>query len=74
MERGLISPKGELFAYLKGNELYTLDGTFSGRLEKGFIVDTAGKRVWRVIGDGVYSLDRMETIGYLSAPRRDHPD
>ena len=32
--RGLIDKKGEQFAYLVGNVLYTLDGEPTGRLEK----------------------------------------
>ena len=69
--RGLIDRKGEQFAYLIGNVLYTLAGEVSGRLEKSFIVDVAGNKIWRVIGDGVYTLDGSETIGYLSTERRD---
>lgn len=71
--RGLIDRKGEQFAYLIGNTLYTLDGEISGRLEKGHIVDIAGNPVWRVVGDGVYSLDGRETIGYLSQEKPDLP-
>jgi hypothetical protein len=71
--RGLIDRKGEQFAYLIGNTLYTLDGEMSGRLEKDHIVDMAGNPVWRVVGDGVYSLDGRETIGYLSQEKPDLP-
>jgi hypothetical protein len=69
--RGLIDRKGEQFAYLIGNVLYTLEGEESGRLEKPFIVDLAGKKIWRVVGDGVYTLDGSETIGYLGTERQD---
>lgn len=69
--RGLVSPKGEQFGYLLANVLYTMDDEPSGRLEGNFIVDLAGNSVWRVVGDGVYSLDGMETIGYLTAERPD---
>ena len=69
--RGLIDRKGEQFAYLIDNVLYTLDGEESGRLQKPFILDLAGNKVWRVVGDGIYSLDGNETIGYLSTERRD---
>jgi hypothetical protein len=69
--RGLIDRKGEQFAYLIGNVLYTLEGEVSGRFEKPFIVDMAGNKIWRVVGDGVYTLDGSETIGYLSAERGD---
>ena len=72
--RGLISPKGEQFGYLIGHTLFTMDDEPSGRLEGEYIVDLAGNPVWRVVGDGVYSLDGMETIGYLSAERPDDRD
>ena len=72
--RGLIDKKGEQFAYFLGNTLYTLDDELSGRLEGEFIVDLAGIRVWRVVGDGVYALDGMETIGYITSEKRDDWD
>lgn len=69
--RGLISPKGEQFGYLIGYTLFTMDDEPSGRLEGEYIVDLAGNPIWRVVGDGVYSLNGMETIGYLSTERPD---
>lgn len=69
--RGLVSPKGEQFGYVVGGVLYTMDDEPSGRLEKDFIVDLAGNIVWRVVGDGVYALNGMETIGYLTGQRAD---
>ena len=69
--RGLIDRKGEQFAYLVGNTLYTLEEEPTGRLEKTFIVDLYGNRMWRIVGDGVYSLDGMETIGYISSETPD---
>ncbi|UCC53911.1 MAG: hypothetical protein JSV68_08045 [Anaerolineaceae bacterium] len=65
--RGLIDRKGEQFAYFVGDTLYTLEDEPTGRLQQNFIVDLSGNRMWRVIGDGVYSLDGMETIGYISS-------
>ena len=65
--RGLMDRKGELFAYLQGDSLFSLDGELTGRLEGQFIVDTGGNRVWRVYHDGVYSLDGSEAIGYFSS-------
>lgn len=62
--RGLISPKGEQFGYLIGDTLYTMDDEPSGRLDGDYIVDLAGNPVWRVVGDGVYALNGMETIGF----------
>ncbi len=67
--RGIVSPKGEQFGYLLGDVLYTIEDEPSGRLQGQFIVDLAGNPVWRVVGDGVYSLDGMETIGYLTGER-----
>jgi hypothetical protein len=66
--RGLIDRKGEQFAYLQGSVLYTLEGEATGRLEDNYVVDTAGNRMWLVVGDAVYSLDGGETIGYFSSP------
>ena len=65
--RGLLDRKGELFAYLEGYNLYTLEGDLTGRLEGNYILDTAGNQVWRVYKDGVYTLDSREAIGYFSA-------
>ena len=72
--RGLIDRKGEQFAYLSGNILYTMNGEPTGRKEGDFIVDLAGNKVWRIVGDGVYSLDGMETIGYFGGERRESLD
>ena len=69
--RGLIDRKGEQFAYLIGNVLYTMDDEPSGLLEGETIVDLAGKPVWRVVGDGVYAIRGLETIGYLTEERRE---
>lgn len=65
--RGLLDTKGELFAYLEGDTLYSLDGDVTGRLEGGYILDTAGNRVWLVQKDGVYSLDGARAIGYFGS-------
>ena len=63
--RSLTDKKGEQFAYLEHNTLYDLEGVATGQLEGDFIVDVAGNRVWRVVGDGVYTLDSSESIGFL---------
>ena len=65
--RGLLDRKGELFAYLEGNVLFTLDGEVTGRLEGNYVVDTAGNQIWRVFEDGVYTIDGIEAIGYFSS-------
>lgn len=67
--RGIIDRKGEQFAYLQGDKLYSLDDELTGYAQGEFIVDLAGNRVWRIVGDGLYSLDGMETIGFLSMER-----
>lgn len=72
--RGLIDRKGEQFAYLQGKTLFTLDGQPTGYLRGDFIEDLAGTRLWRVVGDGVYSLDGSETIGFFGAERDDRYD
>lgn len=72
--RGLVSPKGEQFGYVVGATLFTMEDEPSGRVEGSYIVDLAGSPVWRVVGDGVYSLDGMETIGYLTGERGDEAD
>lgn len=68
--RGLIDRKGEQFAYLEGNVIYTLEGEKTGYLVGEFITDLAGNRQWRLVGDGLYTLDSSETIGYLSGEKR----
>jgi hypothetical protein len=67
--QGLYDRKGELFAYLEGGVLFTLEGEVTGRLEGNYIVDTAGTRLWRVYSSGVYTLDEMEAIGYFGSPK-----
>jgi hypothetical protein len=68
--RGIVDPKGEQFAYLEGDVLFTIDGEATGRLEGEFIMDLAGNPMWRVMGDGVYTLQGMEPVGYIGSPRQ----
>ncbi|PID85686.1 MAG: hypothetical protein CSB13_06800 [Chloroflexi bacterium] len=68
--RSLTDKKGEQFGYLENNVLYDLDGVATGSLKGDFIVDLAGKRMWRVVGDGVYTLDSSESIGFFGSERR----
>lgn len=72
--RGIVSPKGEQFGYIIGDTLYTLDDEPSGRLLGEHVVDMAGNPVWRVVGDGLYSLDGMETIGFVTGDRAERLD
>jgi hypothetical protein len=65
--RGIVDPKGELFAYIDGTTVLTLEGEPTGRLEGEFIVDLAGNPMWRIVGDGVYSFKGAEPIGYIGS-------
>lgn len=65
--RGIYGRKGEQFAYLQGDKLFTLEDEHTGYLREKYIVDLQGNRVWEVVGDAIYSLDGNETIGYMGA-------
>lgn len=67
--RGLFDRKGEQFAYVAGNMLYTLEGEPTGRIEGQYVLDLAGNRVWRIVGDAVYKLKGDESIGFFSGER-----
>lgn len=69
--RGLMDVNGEQFAYLEAGTVYTLDGEPTGRLQGSYIVDLAGNKIWRKIGDGIYSVSGNETIGYLTEEKPD---
>ena len=64
--RGLCDSKGELFGYVDGLVLYSLDNEPTGRIEDDHIVDLEGNKIWRIYNDCVYSLDSMEAVGYLT--------
>jgi len=64
--RGLYDREGEQFGYVRANTVYTLEGEPTGHLQGEFVVDLAGQPMWRRIGDGIYSVDGTETIGYLT--------
>lgn len=67
MRRGIVDNKGEQFAYVEGDTVFTYEGEASGRLGKNYIYDLADNRVWRVVGDGIYTLDGNQPIGYIMA-------
>ena len=46
-------------------------GEAGGRREVGTSRDLGGKPMWRVVGDGVYAVKGLETIGYLTEERND---
>lgn len=60
-----------MFAYEHKGMIYTLDDEPTGRIQDGYVVDLAGNKVWRVVGDGLYTLVEMEPIGYLGAEKRE---
>jgi hypothetical protein len=66
-----MDPKGEQFGYVQGDRVFTLDDEVTGRIAGGYVVDLAGNKVWRVIGDGVYELDTMMPVGFLTEPSPD---
>jgi hypothetical protein len=66
--RGIVDPNGEQFGYVRGDLLYTLDDEVSGRIKGQYVEDLAGNKVWRIIGDGVYNVDTLEPVGYLTEP------
>lgn len=65
MRRGIVDKKGEQFAYIEGDVVYTAEGQRSGRLGKDYIFDIADNKVWRVVGDGIYTLDGNQSIGFI---------
>lgn len=67
--RGIVDRKGELFAYVVGDRLYTLEREPSGYVQENYVVDLAGERVWRRIGDGLYTLSGMEPVGFMTEDR-----
>lgn len=69
--RGIVDRKGEMFAYERKGVIFTLDDEPTGRIQGDFVVDLAGNKVWRVVGDGLYTLVEMEPVGYLGAEKRE---
>lgn len=69
--RSLTDKKGEQFGYLENNILYDMDGVATGKLEGDFIVDMIGNPIWRVVGDGVYTKDSAESIGFFGGERQE---
>ncbi len=65
--RGIYGRKGEQFAYLQGEMLFTLEDEHTGYLRGEFIVDLKDTQIWRVVGDGLYSIDGNETIGFIGS-------
>ena len=65
--RGVYDKKGEQFAYVIGNVLYTLEDQPTGTLQGEFILDLAGKKRWRLVGDAIFTLNESESIGFIGA-------
>ena len=70
--RGIYGRKGEQFAYLHGNMLFTLEGEHTGYLREEFIVDIKENQIWRVVGDAIYAIDGNETIGFIGSEIHQH--
>lgn len=69
--RGIVDRKGEMFAYELNGTIYTLDDEPTGRIQGNFVVDLVGNKVWRLVGDGLYTLREMEPVGYLGTEKRE---
>lgn len=67
--RGLVDRKGETFAYLVGDQLFTIDDELTGYLRNRSIIDLQGSEVWLVVGDAVYMPDGMEPVGFFTEER-----
>ncbi len=72
--RAVVDRKGETFAYLRGNQLLTLEGEPAGERRGEFILDLAGQPKWRVSGDGLYTIEGFEPIGYIGSEMPDEYD
>lgn len=68
--RGIVDKKGEQFAYIEGDVLYTIEGERAGTVGENFVYDLAGNKIWRVVGHGVYSLDGGQSIGFIMGEKR----
>lgn len=66
--RGIYDTQGELFAYIEGNLVYTLDGEQVGRVLQSEIVNMQKERMWLIRGDGLFS-ESGEPVGYLGSER-----
>ena len=60
-----------MFADAATGAIYTLDDEPTGHIQGDFVVDLAGNKVWRLVGDGLYTLREMEPVGYLGTEKRD---
>ncbi len=65
--RGIYGRKGEQFAYLQGDMLFTLEDEHTGYLREEFIVDIRENQIWRVVGDAIYTIDGNQTIGFIGS-------
>jgi hypothetical protein len=64
--RGIYDKNGELFGYLIGKAVYDLDDNQQGVVRNGIVVDMNGSEMWRIKGDGLYTLKGV-SMGYLGA-------
>ena len=70
---GIVDRKGEQFAYVENNVVFTMDGEPTGYVQKRAVVDLAGAPVWRIIGDCIYQMGSLEPVGFFTSPRSE-PD
>lgn len=66
--RGIYDTQGELFGYIEGSLVYTLDGEQVGRVRQSEIVNLENERMWLIRGDGLYT-ESGEPVGYLGSER-----
>lgn len=67
-ERGIYDTEGELFGYIEGNLVYTLDGEQVGTLQESTVVNLDNEPMWWIKGDGLYT-DAGDPVGYLGTAR-----
>lgn len=69
-EQGIYDPEGELFGYVEGNLVYTLDDEQVGTVQGGQIVNLEDEPMWIIKGDGLYTPDG-DAAGYLGSRRQE---
>ena len=71
--RGIYDTQGELFGYIEGSLVYTLDGEQMGQVKQAEIVNLEDEPMWLIRGDGLYT-PAGETVGYLGSERSEERD
>ncbi|NDJ77721.1 MAG: hypothetical protein GYB65_15825 [Chloroflexi bacterium] len=65
--RGIYDRDGEVFGYVAGNQVFTLEGVLTGVIRDRVIYDLENERRWQIDGDALVNI-RGEVEGYLGAP------